>query len=102
MLSKRYRITCDTDIENSFMVHNWNGKNVKFLLSDEGLYYHDVRWNCELATPEKPKSHQKRTNVLNNTKNVILVNTVDENEEGYTKKELHKARLAKHMYILMG
>ena len=72
------------------------------MLSDEGLYYHDVRWNRELSTPERPISNRSYTNVLDNNKNVVLVNTVGENEEGYTKKELQKARLAKRMYILMG
>ena len=125
-LGQKYRITSDSWVEDSFTVHDFQGQDMKFIKSQEGLYYHDVRWK-ETGIPDYLlKSIQRKeakevdclkqaksgatsletgtireANVCT-TQNIILLNTVQENEEGFTKRDLRQAKLAKRLYILLG
>ena len=98
MLSTLHRITCNTWVENSFMIHQFNGRDMKFVCSPEGLYYHDLRWTKEggkhLTTSRKLNSERRE--------NVIMINTVQGIKEGFTKKEIKAAELAQRIYILLG
>ena len=69
-----------------------NSKDVKFVMSNEGLYYHDVRW----MRPETTYSTNPRSST-----NIIMLQTVEGNEMGYTKRELTKAREAKRLYVML-
>ena len=104
ILGSKYRITSDTWHEDAFTVHNFNGIDVKFVKSSEGLYYHDMRW-AKHGIPKHILESIKRQPVSTTTSkgsNVIMLNTVKDNESGYTKKELRHAKLAKRLYALLG
>lgn len=79
-ISKDYQITFDNRINNCFIVHGENNK-LKFIRSQKGLYFYDTR---------KPK------NALQ------MVQTVKENEDAFTKRQVQQARLARQIYTLLG
>ena len=111
LLSEQYRITCDTARENSFTVHDINGINMKFRKSDNGLYYHHYqppKNDTKIITtsphhttivPPKSTSTPQHTN---DNDNIILVQTVLQEMEGFTKREIKKAKTARRLYILLG
>lgn len=45
LLGESYRITSDIWKEDAFTMNGFMGRDIKFIRSDEGLYYHDVRWD---------------------------------------------------------
>ena len=87
-MAKRYRITCDTAIENAIIVHTENGP-IKFEKSPEGLYHYKIP---EHLLKKKPKTQ--------GTSN--LVEMVAENRQGYTKRQYEKAKTARAMYHNVG
>ena len=56
LLGERYRITSDTWIEDSFTIHDFQGRDMKFICSKEGLYYHDMCWGKSGVPPHLLKS----------------------------------------------
>ena len=83
-VAKVRRISIDTDVENAFTVHGPKGTQTKFIRSDHGLYYHDTR---------KPKAP---------VTDYSLVNTVADNKSNFTRKQLTRAEIARHLYVLVG
>ena len=91
ILGSLFRITNDTWVEDSFTVHNFNGRTIKFIKSQEGLYYHDVRWGKEGVPPILLKPIQKKNVYHTDTKppkvnknvgqakNIIMLNTIKGN-----------------------
>jgi len=61
-VKKLYRVTFDSEGVDRFTIHK-PGRQVNFDCSEKGLYYHDFD-NC----------------------NITLVNTVQENRQGYTNR----------------
>jgi hypothetical protein len=78
--SCRYRIIYDNTNGNFFRLIMPN-REILFQLSPSGLYYHDAADRME---------------------NVILVNTVAKNREGFTNKEFQGARAARRASQLLG
>jgi hypothetical protein len=74
-----HRVTYDPD-RDVFTIHT-DTRQIHFKRSDKGLYYHDCRVN-----------HRE----------ITLLQTVDENKEGYTERELAGAKRARKAYNLMG
>jgi hypothetical protein len=76
-LIQQYRVTYDSD-DNMFVVHReYQGKpNMEFLMHKCGLHYYDPR----------------------NEKHLAFVNTVSENKEGFTKRQIKSAELARTLY----
>lgn len=104
MMSDTHRITSDTNVENSFILHDFMGETVKFIRSDIGLYYYDIRWSKNFGTKigkmkATPRDH--KVNVCT-TDNVVMVNTVKMNEEGFNAQELRRAKLTRRLYIILG
>ena len=68
-LADNFWIEYNNRIEDAFILHRKDGTILKFIRSSCGLYYHDMmnRERC-------------------------LVQTVKENEIGYTKRELEEAK----------
>ena len=74
-----HRVTYDTD-RDVFTIHT-KTRMIHFKRSSKGLYYHDCRVN-----------HRE----------ITFLQTVDENKEGYTERELAGAKRARKAYNLMG
>lgn len=70
----------DNEIENYFVVHG-NNQKPKFIRSPKGLYFYDTS-----KAKVKPQ----------------LVQTVKDNEEAFTKREVQQARLARQLYSRLG
>ena len=79
-ISKDYQITFNNKVDNCFIVHRRNNK-LKFLRSPKGLYFYDTR---------KP------------TSGLQMVQTVKDNENAFTKRQVQQARLARQLYTLLG
>ena len=94
-LRTKYRITFDSTNGNAFIVHNVNGKQMRFNQSPEGLYYHDTATSGIFLSfsqfVEEPHSNE-----------VTLIDTVAENEEGFTKHQVNRAKIARDAYKLLG
>jgi hypothetical protein len=76
-LIQQYRVTYDSD-DKMFVVHReYQGKpNMEFRMHKCGLHYYDPR----------------------NEKHLAFVNTVSENKEGFTKRQIKGAELAQTLY----
>ena len=57
-----------------------------------GLYYYDSRNEPQTSNDE----------IFNKKTNVVMLQTVLGNQEGFTKRELKKANTARRLYILLG
>lgn len=78
---QKYRVTMDTNIEPTFLVHKNDNTVLKFAEHKNGLYLHDKN---------DPKAE------------VCMVQTVKGNVESYHKKDVKKAQAARTLYILLG
>ena len=74
-----FRVTFDSDGDNTFVVHKPSGDKLRFDMHPDGLYYHD------------PHAHQ-----------VALVNTVKDAEEGYSRRQILQAKLAREFQSVVG
>ena len=81
-VAKLYPITFDSNEEDAFLVHKNDGSVLKFIKSKKGLYYYDVR-------------NAKR-------KETLLLNSVDDNETLFSKRQLKRAKLAMKIYGMVG
>ena len=77
----------DTATEQAFVVHKPDGTQLKFILSDIGLYYYYARWNT--AQEEKKDA-------------IVMINTVENNMEGFTAREVRGANEARRFYQIVG
>ena len=89
-MSKEHRITMDTDIENSFIVHFKDGRKVKFEATEEGLCVFKPPDSCveEMRQAKCGQSH--------------VIATVEENQKGYTKRQCEGAKKARTLYPSLG
>jgi hypothetical protein len=74
-----YKILYDSAGDLGFAVHKPNGKVIHFRMHPDGLHYHDF------------------TN-----REVSFIQTVHENKQGYSLRQLESARLAKDLYAKVG
>lgn len=77
-VKKQFRITYDSEGKDRFTVHKDN-RQIHFDCSNNGLYFHDF-----------------------NNRNITLVNTIEEKKEGFSKRQVEQAKLAKKLYHTMG
>ena len=80
-VSRSRRVTMDTGIENCFNVYKRDGTVQKFLKSNRGLYYHDIRWG---------------------NSSTVLANTVSENKVLFTPRMINRADKARRLYGIIG
>ena len=73
---------------NFFIVHLGNGKKVWFEQSSEGLYYHDTATRPNHATFSQLVEGHK----------LMLVDTVAENMEGFSQRQLKGVKMARDAY----
>ena len=85
-LRQTHRVTFDSAKENAFVVHCEDGTQIRFVMSDEGLYYYDMNvavYHTALVNAE----HQ--------------INTVRRNMAGYSPREIKQAKIARDAMALM-
>ena len=80
-VSRSRRVTMDTGIENCFNVYTRDRTVRKFLKSNRGLYYHDIRWG---------------------NSSTVLANTVSENKVLFTPRMINRADKARRLYGMIG
>ena len=78
-LKQQYRVTYDSESDDSFIVHRDKGMNdMKFIMHPTGLHYYDPAIDDE---------------------ELIFINTVEGNKKGFSKRQMKGAELAKRLYI---
>jgi hypothetical protein len=75
----RFRVTFDSDGGNAFIVHRPDKSNLRFDMHQDGLYYHDP-----------------------SGKAISLVETVKENQEGFSKRQIDQALQARELQSVLG
>ena len=78
-LADNFHIIYDNAQEDAFLLFKKNGDILKFTRSKCGIYFH---------------------NLIN--RQIVLLNTVKENELGYTKQQIEQARRARKLYGMIG
>ena len=78
-VKEKFRVTYDSDRYGKFTVHKPNGVNIKFGMHYDGLHYHDTV-----------------------NRQVTIVQTVTENEKGYSQRQLTDAKTARDLYAKVG
>ena len=76
---RKFPIEYDCYPQSTFYVKKHDGTLIDFVMHPDGLHYHDTR-----------------------RKALTLVNTVTENEEGYTKHQLQEAKTARELQATVG
>ena len=89
-LVKKYRITYDSYDKDAFTVHV-KGRPVKFRKTLSGLY-------GIVVEPE----YKAKVELLNQLQGTINVQTVKENTEGFTPRQVKQAREARRLYHTVG
>ena len=79
-VSSMYRVTFDNSHEDAFVVYGPN-RELRFTRSSRGLFYYDASKTDDDS---------------------LLVQTVEENKNIYTKRQVVKAQLARRIYSLVG
>ena len=75
----KYRVTYDSKTEDVFTVHMNKGRKMQFKMHEDGLHYHDTA-----------------------DRQVTLIQTVQQNEAGYSQRQLATARVARDLYSKVG
>jgi hypothetical protein len=92
-MAEQYRITYDSNIEDAFLVHTEDGDVLKFERTSEGLYaYRPPKEFLDSVARTKIKPARKQN----------FVSTVKENLEGFTKREVDDAMVARKLYHTSG
>ncbi len=97
-MKKKWRITYDSDREDTFLVHTHSGI-VKFKANKDGLYlYRPTKNYRDSMKNEKTSSHKMQ----NNHEVDNMVSTVAENHLSYTQKQFKHAKEACKLYHTIG
>ena len=75
----KYRVTYDSKSDDVFTVHMNKGRVMHFKMLKDGLHYHDTA-----------------------DRQVTLIHTVQQNEAGYSQRQLTTARRARDLYSKVG
>ena len=78
-VKEKFRVTYYSDRDGTFTVHKPNRVNIKFVMHRNGLHYHDMV-----------------------NRQVTMVQTVTENEKGYSKRQLTDAKTVRDLYAKVG
>ena len=74
----KYRVTYDNSTDGVFTVHK-PGQQLHFVMHKEGLHYHNTR-----------------------NREITLVQTAQENEKGYSQRQIQDAKKARGIYAKVG
>ena len=89
---KKCRITMDTSVEASMNVHRRDGTIMKFREYRSGLYYFDAGASAPPAEP----------NDTSTTSDYLFLNTVENNKQAHTRREIERADRARALYKMIG
>ena len=78
-VKNKYRVTYDSETEDVFTVHMNKGRVMQFKMHKYGLHYHDTA-----------------------DRQVTLIQTVQQNEAGYSQRQLATAHTARDLYSKVG
>jgi hypothetical protein len=96
-LEKLYRITCDS-WEGYYVVHTARGQ-VHFHKDEQGIPYIDLEKSGRMAAIMLMQNASQQTT---RSEGVALVQTVRKNYEGYTKREVMRAKEACPVQVMIG
>ena len=97
MVKNRFRVTYDSDKEDTFMIYEKKNKKLvaKFTRTPEGLYaFKPPRKYFEMVAKEK------RLTVPDYYES--MVTTVEDNKKKYTKRQYEDATVARKLYHILG
>jgi len=85
-ITKRFKSAVYNNMEkDAFMVTRHDGTMIEFEPSSEGLYYYDFTKSI--------KRHEQKT---------LVVDTVEELQQKFTRREIEGAEKARRLYVIMG
>jgi hypothetical protein len=90
-LKKQHRMTCDSDKEDAFLVHE-EDKIIKFECSPEGSHQHEASKDCK-----KDMQVKERKDGTSN-----LISTVTKNWKGCTTRQSERAKEARKLHHIVG
>ena len=85
---KKCRITMNSNVEVSIVLHHKDGTKMEFVEYTSGLYYYDISI-CSHNYKEQPTDY-------------CFVNTVSQNKLIFTRRDIEVADKAKELYALIG
>ena len=77
-VKQKYRVTYDSSTDGVFTVHK-PGQQLHFVMHKDGLHYHDTR-----------------------NREITMVQTVQENEKGYSQRQIQDAKKGCDLYAKVG
>ena len=95
LVAEHFRVTMDTYVDNSFVVHLNDSIKLKFSCHPNGLYYCDTRNILKDDLHAAFSFFQKAYRTCN-------LQTVKENKSKYSKREIRKADEARHLSRVLG
>jgi hypothetical protein len=104
-MAKQHRITCDTDKDDAFIVHC--DPPVKFKRAKNGLYYYRpsekfINWMKNLNSHTATTTSKTGVNTDNSDLQVNCINTIEENKQLYTDRQITRAKKARDLYHAIG
>ena len=96
LLVKERRVFMDSKLENAFFIFNNNGEAMKFTEQGQGIYVHDTKHSKNVLVSVRTEFIAP---VMLTTK---LLPTVQSNSEGYTNREIARAKLAREQMNVLG
>ena len=93
-LQQKYKVTFKSSDWKCSIVHKQNGSTMIFNESPDGLYYHDTAQHADDVV---------LTQMVKNatTGKLVFVDTVAENQEGFTKQQIAGANAAWDAYKML-
>ena len=92
---KHARVTMDSSVKNSMFVHREDGCIMEFKQFKSGLYYFDVSKHTHTSNFSSDSNY-------NYLPSFSLVQTVEDNKEKYTKREVKNAERARGLRRRIG
>jgi hypothetical protein len=95
-VSEKYKITYDSESGQGFRIHKDDGSTLFFKRNHKGLFYMDMsdEENVLVNIVKEIKNSE--------TDGVILISTVMDNAEVFSKKEIERAKLARKLQGTLG
>jgi hypothetical protein len=95
-IAKRFKsVKYDNMVKDAFMITRDDGSLMEFRPSDAGLYYYDF---------EESRRRTRRMQQLEkeNSSMTMVIDTVEDRQRNFTKRELEGAEAARRLYVIVG
>lgn len=94
IVAEHFRVTMDTFIDNSFLVHLNDNVKLKFCCHENGLYYCDTK---SILKDDLHVAFSFFQEALHKSKGSNFLQTVEENKKKYTQRQIRKADEARNL-----